>query len=133
MKHINYRDQQATLTEFTLISWQGKNTTELVTCDFLKSITSLVFGISLTQMNANTRLGANVAFARQIAMYIAHVRLTLTLSDVGRVFGRDRTTVGHACRLVEDRRDDPDIDFLVECVERSVDEWQALAGKFPGN
>jgi hypothetical protein len=25
---------------------------------------------------------------------------------IGRAFGRDRTTVAHACRAIEDRRDD---------------------------
>ena len=31
----------------------------------------------------------------------------VNLSAVGRAFGRDRTTAAHACRLIEDRRDDP--------------------------
>ena len=28
------------------------------------------------------------------------------MSEIGAAFGRDRTTVGHACNVVEDRRDD---------------------------
>ena len=39
-------------------------------------------------------------------MYLCHVVHALTFEAIGRVFGRDRTTVSYACRVVEDRRDD---------------------------
>ncbi len=38
--------------------------------------------------------------------------------DIGRGFGRDRTTVMHACHLVEDLRDDEDFDRVVAVTER---------------
>ncbi|KRB50141.1 transposase [Rhizobium sp. Root708] len=57
---------------------------------------------------------------RQIAMYVCHVALQIPLHEIGRAFGRDRTTVGHACHVVEDRRDDPDFDEFVSTVERTV-------------
>ena len=57
---------------------------------------------------------------RQIAMYVCHVVLSLSLSDIGTAFGRDRTTVGHACNVVEDRRDDAGFDAFVSAIERVV-------------
>ena len=51
---------------------------------------------------SGTRGRPRVAFARQVAMYLAHVAWGLTLTEVGHVFARDRTTVAHACGLVED-------------------------------
>ncbi|WP_411035122.1 helix-turn-helix domain-containing protein [Shinella sp. BYT-45] len=57
---------------------------------------------------------------RQVAMYVCHVVLRLSLSDIGAAFGRDRTTVGHACNVVEDRRDDAAFDAFVSAVERVV-------------
>jgi hypothetical protein len=57
---------------------------------------------------------------RQISMYVSHVVLQLSLGDVAAGFGRDRTTVGHACHVVEDRRDDAAFDEFVTCVERMV-------------
>lgn len=57
---------------------------------------------------------------RQIAMYVCHVVLRLSLSDIGAAFGRDRTTVGHACNVVEDRRDDAAFDAFVATIERVV-------------
>ncbi len=57
---------------------------------------------------------------RQISMYVCHVALQISQSDIGEAFGRDRTTVGHACHVVEDRRDDPAFDDFVSTVERLV-------------
>lgn len=57
---------------------------------------------------------------RQIAMYVCHVVLRLSLSDIGAAFGRDRTTAGHACNRVEDRRDDAAFDAFVSAIERVV-------------
>lgn len=60
----------------------------------------------------------SVAHARQIAMYVCHVIFGLTMTELGRAFGRDRSTVGHACHVVEDRRDDPGYDGFVSALER---------------
>ncbi|MBT9368632.1 hypothetical protein KLP42_01890 [Rhizobium sp. CSW-27] len=57
---------------------------------------------------------------RQIAMYVCHVSLSIPQGDIGDAFGRDRSTVGHACSVVEDRRDDAAFDDLVSTVERMV-------------
>jgi Bacterial dnaA protein helix-turn-helix len=57
---------------------------------------------------------------RQIAMYVCHVSLSIPLSEIGDAFGRDRTTVSHACHVVEDRRDDSGYDELISTVERIV-------------
>ena len=61
-----------------------------------------------------------IAHVQQIAMYVCHVALQLTMTDIARGFGRDRTTVGYACAKVEDRRDDRAFDDLVAAVERVV-------------
>lgn len=55
---------------------------------------------------------------RQIAMYVCHVVLQMSLTDIGLAFGRDRTTVGHACKVIEDRRDDQAYDEFVSAIER---------------
>ena len=60
------------------------------------------------------------AFARQIAMYLAHVGFGLSMAEIGRVFGRDRTTVVHACHLIEDRRDEVRFDQLLDHLEQAA-------------
>jgi hypothetical protein len=64
-----------------------------------------------------TRGSPAEAFARQVAMYLAHVGFGLSLSEVGRLFARDRSTVAHACALVEDRRDAAPFDRALDLLE----------------
>lgn len=71
---------------------------------------SNVFGIAPEALWRNSRGVRDIAFARQVAMYLAHVSCGMTLTEVGAMFGRDRTTVAHACLKVEYRRDDPTFD-----------------------
>lgn len=60
---------------------------------------------------------APAAQARQMAMYLAHVVFGLSFTRVGSCFGRDRTTVRHACAVIEDRRDDPLQEFALAALE----------------
>lgn len=68
-----------------------------------------------------SRCRADAAFARQLAMYLCHVSLGLTLTAVGQAFGRDRTTVSYACALIEDMRDDPAFETEVFRLESLIE------------
>lgn len=87
-------------------------------CRLLETVVSDAFGVAVRDLRAAKRGPAPVAFARQAAMYLGHVVFGLNLTRVGRGFGRDRATARHACRLVEDRRDDPVFDAAVSRLER---------------
>ena len=86
-------------------------------CWLLESATAAAFGVPVDELRAPSRRSADAAFARQSAMYLAHVTLGLSYSATGLLFHRDRTTAAHACRRVEDRRDDPTIDMLLQTLE----------------
>ncbi|MBL8564798.1 MAG: chromosomal replication initiator DnaA [Hyphomicrobiaceae bacterium] len=79
-----------------------------------------IFGINNCDLRRATRGRAHVARARQVGMYLAHVACGKSLTDVGRLFARDRTTVSHACSVIEDGRDDPTFDHVLELLERAV-------------
>jgi hypothetical protein len=79
-----------------------------------------VFGVAHDDLRRTTRGRAKVALARQVAMYLAHVGCGLSLTETGRLFGRDRTTVAHACGVIEDRRDDPVFDRALDLLEWAV-------------
>lgn len=81
------------------------------------------FGTSERELRASTRRCAKVSFARQVAMYLAHVACGCSLTEVGILFQRDRTTAAYACRKIEDGRDDPDLDFCLDCLESAVRGW----------
>lgn len=90
----------------------------LTLCEGMLDIASALFSVSGKELRRPGRTNLGVARVRQIAMYVAHVGLELSMSEVGRGFGRDRTTVLHACHLVEDLRDDGDFDRMVSITER---------------
>ncbi|MEZ5785281.1 MAG: helix-turn-helix domain-containing protein [Xanthobacteraceae bacterium] len=75
------------------------------------------FALAPGDLISPSRRSAQAAFARQVAMYLAHVSFGATFSAVGRAFGRDRTTAAHAVRVIEERRDDPRIDALLDRLE----------------
>jgi len=76
--------------------------------------------IPLAGLRAANRGRKRIALARQTAMYLAHVAFGLSLTRVGICFGRDRTTVRHACALIEDRRDDPRLEFGLLALEAAL-------------
>ncbi len=89
-----------------------------------------VFAIDVTTIRGSSRGRAKVALARQVSMYLAHVACCLPLTEVGRLFDRDRTTVRHACAVIEDRRDEPDFDRLLALLEQ-IAKRQAIAHGWP--
>lgn len=91
-----------------------------VGCSVIETTVAAVYAVPVREIRTTSRGNASVAQARQVAMYLAHVALGLNYSAVGRAFGRDRTTVAHACRLVEDRRDDPCTDDLLNTLEQGL-------------
>lgn len=80
----------------------------------VETAVALTMSVALRDMRAPTRSRVEVAFARQVEMYVAHAVLGMGHSAVGRLCGRDRKTVAYACHVVELRRDDPDFDRMLQ-------------------
>ena len=53
-------------------------------------------------------------------MYLANVAGGISFTDVARGFGRNRSTVAHACGLIEDLRDDPNLDRSMTLLEGAL-------------
>ena len=62
-----------------------------------------------------------VVRARQVSMYLAHICCSYSLARVGLLFGRDKSTVGHAVHAIEDLRDDAEFDDWMCGLEEAVD------------
>ena len=77
--------------------------------------------IPIRLMTHRSRCRVGTARARQLAMYLSHVILGRSLTEIGDAFGRDRTTVSHACAVIEDMRDDPEFDAEVCSLERRLE------------
>jgi len=63
---------------------------------------------------------ARTAFARHVAIYLASTRFGLSLTEAGRLFGRDRTTAAYACRRIEEERDTVGTDRLVDYLDHVI-------------
>ena len=61
-----------------------------------------------------------IARARQVAMYLSHVGLGMSLARIASALGRDRSTVAHGCHRIEDFRDDADVDRWLEGLEEQL-------------
>jgi len=99
----------------------------------IESAMAHVFGVDEAELFMVSRGKARVALARQVAMYLAHVSCGLSFTEVGEIFHRDRTTVAHACGVVEDRRDDPVFDRSLELLEWVVPTLLYPADRFTEN
>lgn len=83
----------------------------------VENVVAAVFQVPSFEKLSEKQHAGHAVFSRQIAMYLAHIIGGLSLSEVGRLFARDRTTVAHACALIEDRRDDPLLDRSLAILE----------------
>lgn len=77
-------------------------------------------GVSIAEIARRGRSRAAVAYARQIAMYLAHVVGQMSLTEISIAFERDRTTVAHACHAIEDRREGALFDRQIEALEADM-------------
>jgi len=79
------------------------------------------FDIRLADMTSKRR-PENIAFPRQIAMYLSRQLTENSLSAIGEAFGgRDHGTVLHACRLVKDRMEvDSNVRQVVGYLEKQL-------------
>ena len=79
------------------------------------------FDIRLAVMTSKRR-PENIAFPRQIAMYLSRQMTESSLNTIGEAYGgRDHGTVLHACRLVKDRMEvDANVRQVVNYLEKQL-------------
>ena len=85
------------------------------------SLAGYALDVPLSRVEEDGR-DSSVAFARQVAMYLANTALGMSLARIAAAFGRDRSTVAYACRHIEDMRDNSRFDTWIEALARSATE-----------
>ena len=89
-------------------------------------------GVAESALIGTSRDRKGVAFARQVAMYLAHVGYQLSYQEVADAFGRERTTVAHACAVVEDAREEGcAFDRLLDQLEKRLRDLAELSTGHP--
>ncbi len=79
------------------------------------------YGLKVQDIKAKKRT-KEIAFPRQVAMYLCKLLTDSSLSDIGKNFGgKDHSTVIHACKLIEERRKkEGDFNKVIEYLVRRI-------------
>jgi chromosomal replication initiation ATPase DnaA len=88
------------------------------------AMVSYAVGVPTHEILSKTRGAASASHARQLAMYLCHTAFEMSITRASIAFGRDRSTIAHACHRIEDLRDDPIID-------RQLEAWEQLLSQTP--
>ena len=82
-----------------------------------QAVSAYSFGVPMDALTASAIGDSQAIRARQVAMYLSQMVLQLGPREVPRAFHRTHPGVLHACRRVEEAREDPGFDRTVELLE----------------
>lgn len=99
-----------------------------VTIDNILRVVSDYFKLSYMDLKGKKRT-RNIAFPRQVAMYIAREITEYSTTELGFEFGgRDHTTVMHACQKIDERlKLDPNLESTIQALVRQIKELSSKA------
>lgn len=83
----------------------------------IEALVAAAFAVPLGEVRAKSRRKAQTALARQSTMYLTHIVFGVSFTAIGSFAGRDRTTVAHACRRIEEMRENPRMDRVLSRLE----------------
>jgi len=92
-----------------------------ITVDNVMLATARLYGIRVSDMKASRKM-KEVAFPRQVAMYLARKHTNLSFPDLGRAFVRDNSTVQYGCKKIDkQQKTDPDLRHTIQTIEKNLD------------
>ena len=96
---------------------------KVLSIEYIQEIVAKYFNITREDLKGSRRSN-DVAFPRQVAMYLCRNVAQISLPKIGAGFGkRDHSTVMHACRKIEeDMKNDSNTKLIVETVKNSLFE-----------
>ena len=94
---------------------------KVISCDFIKETVAKYFSINKDDLSGNKRSN-DIAFPRQIAMYLCRDVANMSYPQIGIDFGgRDHSTVMHACRKIEkEKKKKSNTKLIVESVKNII-------------
>ncbi len=98
---LNAQPVNLSLAEIVLKDLISDGAERLITPAMIMSHTAHYFSLTVDDLTGANRT-ANIALARQVAMYLCRDLTELSLPKIGALFGRDHTTVMHAYKKISD-------------------------------
>ncbi len=104
---LNNQKIDVTLAQMALRDMISGDTIEITSASIMGHCAEF-FGYSIDDLCSSSRM-RELAYARQIAMYLCREMTELSLPKIGDLFGgRDHTTVIHACKKIKQEMTKPD-------------------------
>lgn len=101
---------------------------EAPTIEAIQDAVCSVLAVERSDLLSSVRT-TRVARARQLAMYLARELTPHTVSEIGRAFERDHTTVAHALRAVDDRQvPGSETELAIHKVRSALDRQGSASG-----
>lgn len=101
-------------------AWPQEARKETLTLEEIISLVEHNFGVRRADLVSKSRKGC-IAWARQVAMYLARHYTMLSLEEIGKHFGRDHATVIHAFQKVKEiMESQPTRRYEVEFLEEKI-------------
>lgn len=115
-KHLSIETAENLLRD--ILSEEGRM---VLSMDTIQKKVAEHYDIRLADMTSKRR-PENIAFPRQVAMFLSRQLTDNSLTTIGEAFGgRDHGTVMHACRLIKGRMEvDPSVRQTVNFLERQL-------------
>lgn len=103
---------------------QGITGTGRISIEDIQQTTAEHFNIKIADMHSKRRV-TNVAYARQVAMYLAKELTQKSLIEIGNAFGgRDHTTVLYAVKkITKDRTQNSELNHSLHLIEQALKNW----------
>jgi chromosomal replication initiator protein len=93
-----------------------------VTIDIIKRAVADYYGISINDLSARKRTKA-LSDPRQVAMYITREITEYAITEIGEKFGKDHSTVSHACERVKRKmKADPTLEPTIQKLIKQIKE-----------
>ena len=94
---------------------------KVITSKLIMQVVSKFFNIKVVDLLSSNR-SKNVAYPRQIAMYLCRTVINMTFPQIGQDFGgKDHTTVIHACdKITKEYMSDPSTKDLIDNIKKSL-------------
>jgi chromosomal replication initiation ATPase DnaA len=86
----------------------------------VEDFVSSAYRIERLRLQPEFQRARRSVFPRQVVMYLLHVVGGLTLTDIGDLYRVNRRTVAHACVTIEDARDEPRLDRVLDLLEQAI-------------
>ena len=106
---------------------QNKTIQDVQRAQLIIAAVTLEVGTPELDINSKNRGANDICLARQVSMYLMNITFGISLTRIGRVFNRDRSTASHACNVIEDYREDPLIDKKIARLELFLNGSTSLA------